>query len=77
MSETADLLAECEAFLRESGMLASRFGRAACGNHKLIPRMRAGKTVHLDTAAKVRRYMADWRAMNRPSRSRDPVPLSA
>jgi len=61
-TERDSLLAEIEAFIRESGMGEAYFGQAAVVNSKLIPRLRKGESVTVDTAARVRTFMAERRA---------------
>lgn len=54
---TSDLLTEIHAFLADTGMGRSYFGKVACGNSELIDRLEAGKTVTLATAEKVRAFI--------------------
>ena len=51
------LLAEIEAFCRRTGIAESTFGRQAVNDGKLCVRLRNGKDVTLDTAAKIRGYI--------------------
>jgi hypothetical protein len=51
------LLAEIEAFCRRSGIAESTFGRQAVNDGKLCVRLRNGKDVTLETAAKIRGFM--------------------
>lgn len=51
------LIDEIRVFLGQTGMGASYFGKAACGNSELVERLEAGKTVTLVTAEKVRAFM--------------------
>ena len=51
------LLAEIEAFCRHTGIAESTFGRQAVNDGKLCVRLRNGKDVTLDTAAKIRGYI--------------------
>lgn len=57
-----DFLTEIRAFLNETDMGPSYFGKAACGNSELVERLEAGKTVTLVTAERVREFMAARRA---------------
>ena len=57
MNETAQLLAEIEAFLERTGMAATTFGQKILRNSKLLDRLRAGGTVTLETAEIIRRFM--------------------
>jgi hypothetical protein len=55
---TADsLLAEIEAFCRRSGIAESTFGRQSVNDGKLCLRLRNGKDVTLETAAKIRGFI--------------------
>ena len=58
---TSELLAEITAFLDETGMGASYFGRLAAGNSELVSRLQAGKTVTLATAETVHTFIAKRR----------------
>lgn len=60
MSDT--LLTEIRAFLTETGMGPSYFGRLAAGNSELVSRLEQGKTITLVTAEKVRSFMAERRS---------------
>jgi hypothetical protein len=51
------LLDEIEAFLSETGMGESYFGKRATGNSELVFRLRDGKRVWPETAAKVRCFI--------------------
>lgn len=62
-TERHPLLIEIEAFLAETGLSESYFGKAACKNSELIPRLRANKRgVWPDTEAKIRAFMAERRS---------------
>ncbi len=54
-----DLLTDIRAFLADTGMSPSYFGKAACGNSELIGRLEDGKTVTLVTAEKVRSFISE------------------
>jgi hypothetical protein len=56
------LLDLVEAFLRDTGMGPSYFGRAATGNSELVSRLRAGRQVLVSTDAAVRAFIAARRA---------------
>lgn len=56
------LLTDIKAFLDESGMGPSYFGKVACGNSELVGRLESGKTITLETADRIREYMAERRA---------------
>jgi hypothetical protein len=52
------LLGEIEAFCRRTGIAESTFGRQAVNDGKLCVRLRNGKDVTLETAAKIRGFIA-------------------
>lgn len=58
----SDLLTEIHAFLAETGMGRSYFGKAACGNSEVVDRLERGKTVTLATAGKIRAFISERRA---------------
>lgn len=53
----ASLLSDIDAFLRESGMGASYFGKASTGNSELVGRLKAGGRVWPETEEKVRAFI--------------------
>jgi hypothetical protein len=53
------LLGEIELFCRLTGIAESTFGRQVVNDGKLCVRLRDGKDVTLDTAARVRRYISE------------------
>lgn len=55
---STDLLGEIRAFLSETGMGPSYFGKASCGNSEVVGRLEAGRTVTLATAEKIRNFIA-------------------
>lgn len=57
-SPTSALLAEVEAFLAETGMGESYFGKRAVNNSELVKRLRAGRPVLSTTEASVRAFMS-------------------
>jgi hypothetical protein len=56
-SSADSLLAEIEAFCRRSGIAESTFGRQSVNDGKLCVRLRNGKDVTLETAAKIRDFI--------------------
>lgn len=56
---TTDLLTEIQDFLASTGMGASYFGKAACGNSELVSRLRAGRRVWPETEDRVRAFMRE------------------
>ena len=65
--KSPDLLSEIEAFLAESAMGASYFGKKSVGNSELVPRLRAGRRVWPETDARVRSFLKVARAEIRAS----------
>lgn len=63
---TKALLAEIEKFLARTGMRASTFGHKTTKDGKTVDRLRRGKTVTLETAAAIRRFMAHYRPETKP-----------
>lgn len=57
MSETRLLLHEIEAFIGSTAMAASTFGRKAVNDGKLVMRLRAGSTVTLEKASRIREFI--------------------
>lgn len=55
------LLADIEAFLTETGMGASYFGKAAVGNSEVVARLRSGRRVWPETEATLGEYMSKQR----------------
>ena len=51
------LLADIEAFLKNTGMSASYFGKVAVNNSELVARLRDGSRVWPETEAKARAFM--------------------
>ena len=69
---TADsLLAEIEAFCRRSGIAESTFGRQSVNDGKLCVRLRNGKDVTLETAAKIRGFIEKAAARSEAERCRE------
>ena len=56
------LLCEIDAFLSETGMGASYFGKKAASNSELVERLRNGGRVWPETEQKVRAFIASERA---------------
>lgn len=55
------LLQEIEAFLSETNMGESYFGKKATGNSELVARLRGGRRIWPETEIKVRLFMATAR----------------
>ena len=64
-----DLLTDIQAFLDETGMGPSYFGKAACGNSEVVDRLINGGTVTLVTADRIRNFINE--------RRRNPSPTEA
>lgn len=62
MTATETLLREIEAFSLEVGMRPSTISRKAVNDGKLPSRLRVGGQVTLETAERLRAYMAEHRA---------------
>lgn len=81
MSANTTLLSEIEAFLSETGMGPSYFGKVAAGNSELVPRLRGERPgkgrIYSDTEANVRAFMAEQRRKRREGAGHDAQPVSA
>lgn len=55
--ERHPILTDIEAFLAESGMSESYFGRRAATNTELVKRLRDGGGLHFATEAKIRAFI--------------------
>lgn len=53
-----DLLTTIQAFLAETGMGPSYFGKVSCGNSEVVSRLERGGRIWPDTEAKIRAFMA-------------------
>ena len=51
------LLNEIREFLRDTGMSATYFGKAACGNSDLVRRLENGRSVTLVTVERIRAFI--------------------
>ena len=54
----ADILSEIRSHCRNTGISESTFGLRAVNDGKLVERLSAGRTITLDTADRIRAYMA-------------------
>lgn len=59
MNESQKLLKEIEDFLASAPLAPATFGRKAVNDGKLVSRLRAGSSVTLETAARIRRFIAN------------------
>lgn len=57
---SADLRAEIEAFLAETGMAPTRFGDLAVSDTTFVTRLRAGMRPRQRNIARIRAFMADY-----------------
>lgn len=57
-----DLIQEIDAFLSETGMGVSYFGKLATGNSEVVARLKAGRPILTSTAENLRAFMAKRRA---------------
>lgn len=64
---TDKLLSEIETFIEKHKMSPTAFGEASMGDRHLVRRLKGGGSVTLDTADRLRVYMAEYRAP-RPKR---------
>ena len=55
------LLADIDAFLADTAMGESYFGKLATGNSEVVPRLRSGGRVWPETEAKLRSFIASRR----------------
>ena len=70
MPSTRDqLLREIKTFLRVAKMTPASFGGAAAGNNKVIAKLERGGTISIDTADRIRDYIAAERKRLRKSRA--------
>lgn len=58
---SSDLRQEIEAFLAESNMGQAYFGKLAANNSSLVSRLRAGESVTLRTAERIRAFIKQRR----------------
>lgn len=59
-TRAASLLEEIDAFLSETGMGQSYFGKVAAGNSELVARLRDGGRVWFETEQKVRSFIGGY-----------------
>ena len=53
------ILNEIEAFLADTGMGATYFGKRAVNNSELVARLRAGGAIHFRTEDSVRKFISE------------------
>ena len=59
------ILSEIDGFLAETGMKPYRFGFLAVRNGRLVERLRGGRPIQMDTAARVRDFIKTERRKRR------------
>lgn len=59
---TAALRAEVQAFLKRTDMGPTYFGQLAAGNTRLVERLEEGRTVTLQTAERIRKFIESHEA---------------
>lgn len=57
VTKTGSLLDEIEAFLTDTGMGSSYFGKQAVGNSEIVQRLRTGGRVWPETDTKIRAFI--------------------
>lgn len=57
-AHTPSLLAEIEAFLSDTGMGVSYFGKRAAGNSEVVARLRNGGRIWPETEQRIRAFIA-------------------
>ncbi|MEJ0093786.1 MAG: hypothetical protein WDN46_10185 [Methylocella sp.] len=70
MTDTQSLLDEINRFLASGAMAESTFGRKAVNDGKLVARLRRGGSVTLESASRIRSFMAtanNARGLSRPA----------
>jgi predicted transcriptional regulator len=68
ISSDEKLLYEIEVFLRETGMSKSAFGRAVCGDPRMVPLIIKGRSVTLRTYDRIQAFMRNTRRFAHPKR---------
>ncbi len=61
MSSVEKLLSDIEAFLKKNDLSVSKFGTMAVNDHRFVPRLRDGGGLMLETADKIRDFMANYK----------------
>jgi len=68
----AQLLSDIEEFLRRNNMFATEFGRRVANNTALVTRLRSGLDVRLETADRIRKFMAQYTRAGVPVENHKP-----
>ncbi len=78
MNETERLLQEITDFTEEAGIASTTFGRLCVNDGKLVSRLRAGASVTLVTAERVRKFISERRSeMVAPGQDDEPDQVAA
>lgn len=78
MTSREKLLLEIDEFLARSGISASKLGTGAVRDPAIVYDIRKGKNPRLDTADRIREYMAAWQPHKpRPKRRATPDQAAA
>jgi len=59
------LVSEIDAFIAETRMGASYFGKLAAGNSEIVARLKSGRTITGVTEKKIRDFIASYRPVSR------------
>ena len=61
MTEREKILKEIESFLKRTGMGQTQFSLGALGRRNLLNQLRGRGGLNMETAARIRRFMKDYR----------------
>jgi len=67
MKPSQRLLNDIEEFCRRHGLTVTGFGTAVVNDTAFVHKLRKGRSVTLETAERVRSYMAAYEAASRPT----------
>jgi hypothetical protein len=73
MCDKQALLAEMHAFVNRTGIKPSYFGKQACGNSEVMARLAEGGDVTTTTAARIRKFMTDYRTTRATNQEASPA----
>lgn len=69
MSEREKLLKDIESFIAEHNMPETVFGVRAMNDTALLTKLRRGRSVRIDTAERLRKFMASYKPERRPKKA--------
>ncbi len=69
MSEREKLLKDIEAFIAEHDMPETVFGVRAMNDTALLTKLRKGRSVRIDTAERLRKFMTSYKSERRPKKA--------